>query len=111
MLAVYFAVRRLSGFLLGRIFTLLTDHQPLVSIIGRKDMVFGKQQHWPVFLANYEYEISYIKGASNMIADCLSCPPVQCSADVGHDEEVMFLQYLEYETRSLVKRKQLIVES
>ncbi|XP_062713439.1 uncharacterized protein LOC134290338 [Aedes albopictus] len=114
-LAVYYAVRRLSGYLLGRSFTILTDHQPLVSLFGRKgipDMVFGKLQRWAVFLANYEYEIKYIKGVNNKVADFLSRSPVQCNhEDVGDDEEVLFLQYIESETRSLVERKQLIVES
>ncbi|XP_062535161.1 uncharacterized protein K02A2.6-like [Armigeres subalbatus] len=114
-LAVYYAVRRLSSYLLGKSFTILTDHQPLVSLFGRKgipDMVFGKLQHWAVFLANYGYEIKYIKGVSNKVADFLSRSPVQCCDDeVEDDEEVMFLQYIESETRSLVERKQLIIES
>lgn len=114
-LAVYYAVRRLSSYLLGRSFTILTDHQPLVSLFGRKgipDMVFGKLQRWAVFLANYDYEIKYIKGVSNKVADFLSRSPVSCceTEDIN-DEEVMFLQFIECETRSLVERKQLIVET
>ncbi|XP_062704675.1 uncharacterized protein K02A2.6-like [Aedes albopictus] len=114
-LAVYYAVRRLSGYLLGRNFTIWTDHQPLVSLFGRKgipDMVFGKLQRWAVFLANYDYEIKYIKGVSNKVADFLSRSPVLCCEDDDiNDEEAMYLQFIEYETRSLVERKQLIVET
>nr|XP_029717330.1 uncharacterized protein K02A2.6-like [Aedes albopictus] len=52
------------------------------------------------------------KGVSNKVADFLSRSPVLCCEDDDiNDEEAMYLQFIEYETRSLVERKQLIVET
>ncbi|XP_062703853.1 uncharacterized protein K02A2.6-like [Aedes albopictus] len=80
--------------------------------IGIPDMVFGKLQRWAVLLANYDYEIKYIKGDSNKGADFLSRSPVLCCEDDDINvEEAIYLQFMEFETRSLVERKQLIVET
>nr|XP_029732739.1 uncharacterized protein K02A2.6-like [Aedes albopictus] len=52
------------------------------------------------------------KGVSNKVADFLSRSPVLCCEDDDiNDEEAMYLQFIEFETRSLVERKQLIVET
>nr|XP_029732609.1 uncharacterized protein K02A2.6-like [Aedes albopictus] len=49
---------------------------------------------------------------SNKVADFLSRSPVLCCEDDDiNDEEAMYLQFIEFETRSLVERKQLIFET
>lgn len=54
----------------------------------------------------------YINGVNNKVLGFLSRSSVKCSVNtVEDDEEVMFLQYLESDTRVLVERNQLIVES
>ena len=75
-LAIYFGVSKFSQYLLGRKFTLLTDHKPLVTIFGKKKgipaMAAGRLQRWSVFLSNFDFDIQHINGKDNVNADFLS---------------------------------------
>lgn len=69
-LAIFFGVKKLAHFLLGRKFTLQTDHKPLVALFGEKrgipEMAAGRLQRWSVFLSNFEFDIQYIPGKTNV---------------------------------------------
>ena len=80
-LAIVFAVRRLHQYIYGRRFTLRTDHKPLVKIFGRHESLnktaASRLQRWAVILAEYDYDLEYIRGKDNVVADCssrLPCP-------------------------------------
>ena len=82
-LAIVFAVKRLHQYLYGRMFTLRTDHKPLLKIFGSKNglppLAAARLHRWAVLLSEYSYSVEYISGASNVIADCLSRLPEQMS--------------------------------
>ena len=74
-LSIVFGVKRFHSYLYGRRFTLLTDHQPLVTILGPKvgvpPLAATRMQRWSLILAAYQYEIEYRKSAEHANADAL----------------------------------------
>ena len=75
-LSIVFGVKRFHSYLYGRGFTLLTDHQPLVTILGPKvgvpPLAATRMQRWSLILAAYQYEIEYRESAEHANADALS---------------------------------------
>ncbi|XP_055585346.1 uncharacterized protein K02A2.6-like [Uranotaenia lowii] len=115
-LAIYYGVQRFSSYLSGRRFILMTDHKPLTGLFSEKgipETAAGRLQRWAVYLSNFDFEIQHIKGTSNVVADFLSRFPCTGNQDEKVDEEeaISFLNFIEVETRSLVERKQIIIES
>ena len=74
-------------FVYGRHFTLLTDHKPLLSILGPQKgvppLAAARMQWWALLLASYQYEIRYRKGETHGNADALSLLPLSdaCGPD------------------------------
>ena len=62
-LALVFAVQKFHTYLYGRKFVLVTDHKPLVTLLGPKKgippLVAARLQRWAIILAAYSYEIEY----------------------------------------------------
>lgn len=73
-LAVVGAVKEFYPYLYGFHFTLLTDHNPLTSLKGIKD-VGGRLARWLLFLQQFDFTIEYKKGSANSNADTLSRRP------------------------------------
>ncbi len=71
-LAVVLACRNFH-FLWGTRFTVITDHQPLTSIFKRKTKS-PRMNRWILEMRKYNYEINYLKGKDNIVADHLSRP-------------------------------------
>lgn len=80
-LSLIFGVTRYRKYLLGRTFTLVTDHQPLVSLFSElkpvAPMAASRIQRWAVILSAYSYRIVYRKGALHANADACSRLPVE----------------------------------
>ena len=80
-LAIIFGVRHCHNFLVGQIFTLVTDHKPLVKILGPKQgipaLTAARLQRWSLILSAYEYNLEYMAGEENREADILSRLPMQ----------------------------------
>lgn len=74
MYAITEAVRRWRQFLLGRHFTVRTDHQSLRSIL-HQTIQTPDQQRWLTKLLGYDFDIVYKPGSSNVVADALSRIP------------------------------------
>lgn len=70
-LAIVWAVTKLSKYLLGAPFTLMTDHSPLVAL-DRKKLSNAKLTRWSLILQDFIFNIVYIPGVQNKIADTLS---------------------------------------
>jgi len=66
--------------LIGKTFTLYTDHRPLQSLLNESKpipcMASARMQRWTVTLASYEYTIKYKSGLANCNADVLSHLPL-----------------------------------
>ncbi|EPB69223.1 reverse transcriptase [Ancylostoma ceylanicum] len=75
-LALVYAVRKFHRYLLGRHFTLLTDHKPLLAIFGSKKGLptYGANRllSWSLILRGYDFTIEYRKTANFGQADALS---------------------------------------
>ena len=74
MLAVVAAVKHFYPYLYGRKFILFTDHHPLTTLKGLKD-VGGCITRWVLFLQQFEIEFHFRAGTSNTNADAMSRLP------------------------------------
>jgi transposase InsO family protein len=94
-LALVFGVRRFERYLLGRKFTLVTDHRPLMYILGPDKrlptLVTVRVARWALFLAGFSYTIEFKRGVDHANADALSRLPLPHSAeDVEPDAAEVF---------------------
>lgn len=91
-LSIIYGVKKFYHYLYARHFTLLTDHQPLLTIFGKKkgipQMAANRLQRWAIFLSGFDFTIQYVKSSKHSNADCLSrLPiPVNCSNDDDFDD-------------------------
>ncbi|KAG1445529.1 hypothetical protein G6F55_011924 [Rhizopus delemar] len=70
-LAVIWAVKLFRPYLLGRKFTIITDHSALKGLLNSTNPI-GIIARWITILAEYEYEIKYRPGRVNESADFMS---------------------------------------
>ena len=75
-LAIIFGIKKYDKYLMGRHFTLYTDHTPLVRLFDPKQATTStaaaRIQRWCLFLSNYDYSVEHKKGINNSNADALS---------------------------------------
>ncbi|XP_075088549.1 uncharacterized protein LOC142170516 [Nicotiana tabacum] len=71
LLALISAVQKWRPYLLGRPFTIRTDHHSLKYLLEQR-ITTPSQQKWLVKLLGYDYSIDYKKGKENVVADALS---------------------------------------
>ena len=70
-LAVFWSITRSKMFLLGRQFTVVSDHKPLQFLFST-EKVSAKVLRWRMALQEYSFKIIHCKGEDNVTADCLS---------------------------------------
>ena len=70
-LALVESIKYYHIYLIGRKFTVLTDHQALKSLPTNKD-VSGRLARWAIHLQGYDFDIVYKPGKKNGKADALS---------------------------------------
>ena len=70
-LAIYWCVQRCRNFLLGRHFVVYSDHQPL-RFLFNNEKASNKVLRWRLALSEYDFEVKYLNGGNNVVADCLS---------------------------------------
>ena len=75
-LAIVFVVTRLKQFLLGRRFTLQTDHKPLKYLFAPDEEIpktaSARITRWAIALMGFDYELKYTPGEQIPHADALS---------------------------------------
>lgn len=69
-LAIMWAINKFRPYLVGNKFTLITDHKPLIYIKNSKKNL--KLINWSLELENYDYDVAYRPGKTNVVADALS---------------------------------------
>jgi hypothetical protein len=74
LLAIVYALKVWRHYLVGRKFELKTDHCGLQHIFTQSDLN-ARQRRWSELLSEYDFEITYIKGTVNRVADALSRRP------------------------------------
>ena len=80
-LAVIFGMKQFRHYLLGRSFTLMTDHAPLQWLSAQK--MQGLLSRWALAMQEYMFDIVYRKGTENTNADSLSRNPVPTAHPVA----------------------------
>ena len=91
-LALLFGVKQFHQYIFGRKFTLVTDHKPLLTILGPKTAVPSlaatRLQRWALTLAAYNYDSESRKGSEHANADCFSRLPCKSQTTVdGNDDD------------------------
>jgi len=64
-LCVIWGIKYFRHYLLGRRFTLRTDHAALISLFSSKTPLTGKLARWSMILSEYDFEIQHLKGSIN----------------------------------------------
>ncbi|KAL0394552.1 UNVERIFIED_CONTAM: Transposon Ty3-G Gag-Pol polyprotein [Sesamum latifolium] len=82
MLAIVAAVAKWQPYLIGRHFTINTDHQSLKNLMEQR-ISTPSQQRWIAKLLGYDYTLTYKKGQENTVADALSRVPHSLSIENG----------------------------
>lgn len=86
-LALVYAVKKFHNFLYARKFILVTDHRPLIFLLGPTKgiptLAAARIQRWALTLAAYRYEIRYRKGSEISNADALSRLPCESEDKEG----------------------------
>ena len=97
-LAIVFGVTKFRQYLLGRHFRLLTDHKPLITLLGEHkpvpQLASARIKRWSLLLAAYNYTIQFISGKDNVHADFLSRKPVKGKPSTSEQVtvNVMFIE-------------------
>ena len=84
-LAVVYAVKKFHQYLYGRKFEIVTDHKPLLGLLGEYKPISvtaaSRIQRWALLLSAYNYSLKYRKGSDNANADALSRLPQRATSN------------------------------
>ena len=85
-LGITWACEKFDFYLVGRTFEVETDHRPLVSLLGEKDLsqLPIRVQRFKMRLMRYDFSIFHSPGSCMFIADYLSRP--SANSEVGYDD-------------------------
>ena len=90
-MSIIYGVKKFHQFLYGRKFTLVTDHQPLVALLGPKaaipTLAAAHMQRGALVLSAYDYQIEYRRSEKHSNCDAYSRLPHEDSK-IGRESEV-----------------------
>ena len=118
-LALVYGVKKFHMYLYGKKkFTLVTDHKPLLAILGPKQglptIVAARLQRWAIILAAYHYELEYRPTSKMGNADALSRLPVDKAPEINECSilsiEAMNLPLKATEIGQATKKDQTLVK-
>ena len=84
LVGIKFALMKFEHYVIGRKFTILTDHAALVAL-GGKVKLTGRMAKWADFFARFDFEIKHLKGKLNVVPDALSRIPYD---DISEDNDL-----------------------
>jgi len=89
------AVRYWQYWLIGKSFTVYSDHKPLenMNLKSRTDEKLGDLTY---YLSQYEFKIKYASGKTNLEADCLNRNSV-LKSDENIDEQLKVVNWIKLE--------------
>ena len=71
--AIYEAVRHFRYFLEGQVFTIVTDHEPLIYVFSQNtEKIHQRQQRQIALTSQFTTDIKFQPGSDNIVADSLS---------------------------------------
>jgi hypothetical protein len=74
MLAIMHALAKFRQYLVGARFVVKSDHNNLKYLLEQKDLN-ERQQKWVSRTQAYDFDIEFVKGKNNVVADALSRRP------------------------------------
>ena len=90
-LALIFGIKKFHQYLYGRHFTLVTDHKPLLAILGPHkgipSLAAARLQRWALILAAYNYRIEFKPTQQHSNADGLSRLPLPQSTQLEYSTD------------------------
>jgi RNase H-like domain found in reverse transcriptase len=88
LLSIVYALKEWRPYLHGSRFVIKTDHHPL-RYLGTQTNISKRHMRWMETLQEYDYEIVYVQGKFNVVADALSRISESPSSELytGEDEE------------------------
>lgn len=107
-LGIIFGVQKFRDYLYGRKFVLVTDHKPLVKILGPKmgvpALAVARLQRWALLLSAYQYDIVYKASLEHANADGLSRLPLQKEVPQSNPEfRVSWLESIPVSAKDIKK--------
>ena len=78
MLAIMHALAKFRQYLVGNMFRVRTDHNSLGFFLEQKQLQ-ERQQKWISKIQAYDFDIEYVRGKNNVVADALSRRPATLS--------------------------------
>ncbi|KII75119.1 Transposon Ty3-G Gag-Pol polyprotein [Thelohanellus kitauei] len=87
ILAIIWSLKKFRPYLLGNKFVIRTDHNPLTYLSTFKDN-HNRRARWLSILSEYDFDIEYIKGRDNVVADALS--RLAATITFGSDRQNIF---------------------
>ncbi len=100
-LSCIFGIRRFHSYLFGHRFQLITDHKPLLGLL-KEDQATSQHasariKRWSLFLAAYEYTLTFRNTEAHANADALSRLPLPEEPDPSTTppEVVLLMEYLD----------------
>ena len=85
MLAIMHALAKFRKYLVGARFVVKSDHNSLKYLLEQKDLN-ERQQKWVRRIQAYEFDIEFVKGKKNIVADTLSRrPSIYAMKDISVD--------------------------
>ena len=97
--AIHWAIMHFRSYLYGRKFVVRTDHRPLIYLFGMKNPS-SKLTRMRLDLEEFDFEIEFVPGKSNVVADALS----RIMLDSNKLKEMTMLQV---QTRSMQSKSSL----
>ena len=102
-LSIIFGIKKYHQYLYGRKFLLVTDHKPLVTLLGPKrgipTLAAARLQRWAILLSAYQYEIEYRSALKH--ANALSRLPLPVGSKSEEFDEVKLINSLQIGSLSL----------
>ena len=93
-LSVIFGCDKFRNFLLGKKFTIRSDHQPLKKLFSNNSPIpvswSARLQRWRLKLSQFDYDIEFIQGKDNVNSDFLSRLPLPETSKIEEPYEVIF---------------------
>jgi hypothetical protein len=90
MLAIMHALTKFRQYLVGNRFKVKTDHNSLKFLMEQKELS-ERQQKWISKIQAYDFEIEYVKGKNNVVADTLSRIPTLSLMEISTEWKALLL--------------------